>query len=1320
MTSVSLGDMHSAAITENGELYCWGHNWNGQVGNGSTTDQPKPVKILEHVTSALLGDWYSAAITENGELYGWGYNSYGQVGNGSTTNQLTPVKVLDHVSTGSSGKIPPYSPSTTESESNVVASKLETKIKAKLSSGLKDIKFADGKLKGPSLDIMDGKYTFTPLDVEFKAGLPLSKLKYQAVIDSQTKTVKVWLGVSKDGKCSITQTSKMTDASWSKQYNELKALYKDMTGFDAKGSNSKGVNNWNRFQKLKGQLNRMGCDMFINADLALTGYIEYDYSTGELNFKEGGIIEEASVGGSLKFPVYSTLVYTTLGLKLGEKGTLALEKTGESFVPSAAIDLYATATASIVGQLPLDIAKVEGGINATLTGTLATKKPTFTMKMSGNLFVEISALAGSKKIFNGQWPYADCTIYPEFKNNLEKSILRNYNSMDELMDDAVAVDRIHKYNSSVGTTTEWYGADLSKSVYLDNAAKLVTLKDGRKMLVWLDDMGEKDDNNMTSLMYSVYDGTSWSEAEAVAEDGCFFGEFSINTDEQGNVWLVYQKGNEVFPSDMEYKDMLRKIDLYMVKYDGEAFSAPIRVTQDNSAYESNMQVSVTSKEAVVSWVEYSSDYMAGTDTNLQICSRKYDISNNAFSDTSIVQSTSNHIAYLANMDQTIYALEKSEEDTTYSLYKIGESQTSVIDTFSQVTRLESDQENIYYLKDGELFRYDGENSISTQLSEITDFHIAYGNGSTVVLASEYYDDQSVILMSELTDGTGDGFETYAVYDQYVKNYTGAVDANGDLSLALGICDWNKDDCTYENMKLVTTGRKEYVSLAVGAVSYDYDDLKPGTALPVKFQISNSGNVTSEAVTAFLKDESGNVLAQKQLEDTIGGGAVKEFSINYNVPEDLCRHTVYLEILSDKDKDLSDNCSSTEIGLGDLSLKNVQMQSCSKGSRITGSIENIGFDTNENVQVELVQNTKSGENEVTQCAVGDICKAGESTFELLFANSQIEQDGNEYASFSLKVTSDDEEMHFDNNELKMFEKEEQFASGQEETHVPVTDAAVKATCTEDGKTEGAHCMICREVLMMQNAIPASGHKHTEVRNAREATYIKEGYTGDIYCLDCGNKISDGTVIPMLTPPSETPSPSAAPSVSETPSTSAAPSVSETPSPSAAPSVSETPSPSASAKPVISSAPSTIPGASTKPTPSASPSPSAAPSASETPSPSAAPSVSETPSPSASAKPVISSAPSASTKPSASPSSRPSEQPSEIPSISPSEFPNEDIVKGDVNGDNQVTLTDAQIVLKVALGITSLTDESVADVNGDKQVSLIDAQLVLKAALGIIKL
>ena len=49
---VSLEGEHSAAITENGDLYCWGWNNNGQVGNGTTEDQTTPVKLLGIETSA--------------------------------------------------------------------------------------------------------------------------------------------------------------------------------------------------------------------------------------------------------------------------------------------------------------------------------------------------------------------------------------------------------------------------------------------------------------------------------------------------------------------------------------------------------------------------------------------------------------------------------------------------------------------------------------------------------------------------------------------------------------------------------------------------------------------------------------------------------------------------------------------------------------------------------------------------------------------------------------------------------------------------------------------------------------------------------------------------------------------------------------------------------------------------------------------------------------------------------------------------------------------------------------------------------------------
>lgn len=69
--SVSLEVDCTVAITKNGDLYCWGSNESGKVGNGSTENQTTPVKILENVVS--FSEFFcNAAITKNGDLYCWG------------------------------------------------------------------------------------------------------------------------------------------------------------------------------------------------------------------------------------------------------------------------------------------------------------------------------------------------------------------------------------------------------------------------------------------------------------------------------------------------------------------------------------------------------------------------------------------------------------------------------------------------------------------------------------------------------------------------------------------------------------------------------------------------------------------------------------------------------------------------------------------------------------------------------------------------------------------------------------------------------------------------------------------------------------------------------------------------------------------------------------------------------------------------------------------------------------------------------------------------------------------------------------------------
>ena len=59
------------------------------------------------------------------------------------------------------------------------------------------------------------------------------------------------------------------------------------------------------------------------------------------------------------------------------------------------------------------------------------------------------------------------------------------------------------------------------------------------------------------------------------------------------------------------------------------------------------------------------------------------------------------------------------------------------------------------------------------------------------------------------------------------------------------------------------------------------------------------------------------------------------------------------------------------------------------------------------------------------------------------------------------------------------------------HTPVTDAAINATCTTDGKTEGSHCNTCGTVLTAQNTIRALGHKCDNVTVLTEAECNAQG-------------------------------------------------------------------------------------------------------------------------------------------------------------------------------------------------------------------------------------
>ncbi|XP_030056341.1 RCC1 and BTB domain-containing protein 2 isoform X3 [Microcaecilia unicolor] len=98
-TAVACGSHHSMVLTSDGEVYSWGYNNSGQVGSGSTANQPVPRRVTsclnkKYVISIACGQLSSTAVTDKGEVYVWGYSGNGQLGLGNSCNLQTPCKVM--------------------------------------------------------------------------------------------------------------------------------------------------------------------------------------------------------------------------------------------------------------------------------------------------------------------------------------------------------------------------------------------------------------------------------------------------------------------------------------------------------------------------------------------------------------------------------------------------------------------------------------------------------------------------------------------------------------------------------------------------------------------------------------------------------------------------------------------------------------------------------------------------------------------------------------------------------------------------------------------------------------------------------------------------------------------------------------------------------------------------------------------------------------------------------------------------------------------------------------------------------------------------
>jgi alpha-tubulin suppressor-like RCC1 family protein len=94
---VSAGLSHSLAVRQNGIAWAWGCNGNGRLGDNTDTNKSSPVSVVGGFTDwsqVSAGSSHSLGIRQNGIAWAWGYNGQGRLGDNTTVSKRSPVSVV--------------------------------------------------------------------------------------------------------------------------------------------------------------------------------------------------------------------------------------------------------------------------------------------------------------------------------------------------------------------------------------------------------------------------------------------------------------------------------------------------------------------------------------------------------------------------------------------------------------------------------------------------------------------------------------------------------------------------------------------------------------------------------------------------------------------------------------------------------------------------------------------------------------------------------------------------------------------------------------------------------------------------------------------------------------------------------------------------------------------------------------------------------------------------------------------------------------------------------------------------------------------------
>ncbi len=829
-------------------------------------------------------------------------------------------------------------------------------------------------IHGPTIEIFGHPISLFDMDI----GIDIGDFgKIESDYDAEKKEYSVIIGYNLESES--TNISGDNTSRHKQAYTNIKTTISSL-------GNSQEFKR--RFKDIQGGLYQRGTKVAFNCETYFFGYLTIDAVSGAV--KEGGALMVGSVSQRISYPIP---VVPSLYFRFGIEGSI---ETGFGLVPKGGgkFDATGNVSFSLTPELSigLDIAVasafigMNGELNCNLNIPTTSFQDDFEATFTAAIFFEYSALIWGNTY---EWEFPSIRIYPTNEVAAINNLAIDYEDLKLI--EPIPRNDIVRYSNDPDTV------EANIQVYCN--PKIASLGNGKKIMLYISDSGERNVVNRSILMYRIYDGTSWSNANPVLDDLTADFEPYVYADGNGGAHIVWQNCKTVLDTDVSLDEMSAAMDLYYTYWNGTSFVNTTAITTNNTNYEMTHRVVSSGNNIAVVWQENSENDISALEGTNSIYRKQF--ANGVWQN---VETIASGLSVVTSLD------------------------TSFVDNNNIIAYTTKTDTNISNISDMELFYYNGNNIIRITNDTVSDFSVSLLNNElywirdnsivcvtngdfntlttivpelnnkvTKIKALKNSDAKKTIVWQQESDS---GVNFYGINYNETLNSFGVVEPlttdsgiirgwdacmlpNGQVELAYGFAerlDESVNGKPYGQIDLIQKTANEFYDIYVEPIATYSGNLEPEQEINICANIYNNGSMDINQFTVNVIGANNTVIQTQTIDYDLAVGESGELGIPFTLPSNITKTNYTIQVFPTGQIDAfgSDNKATLTVGYADILIENVQENRTEDGRTLVVTVKNTGYSPINSATLKFFKDTDERTLIATE-TISQLNPNGEDTF-----------------------------------------------------------------------------------------------------------------------------------------------------------------------------------------------------------------------------------------------------------------------------------------------------------------------------------------------------